>query len=150
MSLHPRYRNRDALTYSQEARETAAGQRLPSQLPSIHASLSGNTGHRAIFGAHRSAAIERTRGARGQSRMGGPFQIYSPLDQGWYLGGLAAAMDGRRAGAYRRGGPTMCMWCVAMSFWFVSESTPCRSANIFSNPPGVTPNNSTPGSVPVF
>src|SRR5450631_1023510 len=26
----------------------------------------------------------------------------------------------------------------------------CRSANIFSNPPGVTPNSNTPGSVPMF
>jgi hypothetical protein len=42
------------------------------------------------------------------------------------------------------------MWCFAISFWFVSPSTPCRSANIFSNPPGVTPTSNTPGSVPMF
>src|SRR6266702_7735543 len=33
------------------------------------------------------------------------------------------------------------MWCFAIRFSFVCASTPCRSANIFSNPPGVTPNN---------
>jgi hypothetical protein len=42
------------------------------------------------------------------------------------------------------------MWCVAISLWLLSASTPCRSANIFSNPPNVTPNSNTPGSVPTF
>ena len=109
----------------------------------------GNTGRHECC-RNRSKMTQSGLAARRDMPNGRPFQTYSPLGEGWYLRGLAAAMDGRRAGAYRRGGPTMCMWCVAMSFWFVSESTPCRSANIFSKPPGVTPNSSTPGSVPVF
>src|SRR3984893_12186087 len=52
--------------------------------------------------------------------------------RGSQLGGFATAADGKSKGAYRRGGPTICMWCPAISFWFVSASTPCRSANIFS------------------
>jgi hypothetical protein len=111
--------------------------------------LEGRSGHRATARLRLLLTLSGL-AVRGDKPNGRPFQTYSPLGEGWYLGGLAAAMDGRRAGAYRRGGPTMCMWCVAMSFWFVSVSTPCRSANIFSKPPGVTPNSSTPGSVPVF
>ena len=60
------------------------------------------------------------------------------------------ASRGQVARYYRRGGPTTCIWCFAIRPWLVSALTPCRSANICSNPPGVTPNTKTPGSVPIF
>src|SRR5437762_14326746 len=42
----------------------------------------------------------RNRGAQGQAAWAAVLDL-SPLGEGWYLGGRAAAVDGRRAEAYR-------------------------------------------------
>jgi len=62
----------------------------------------------------------------------------------------ARASRGQVARYYRRGGPTTCIWCFAIRPWLVSALTPCRSANICSNPPGVTPNTVAAGESEAF